>query len=215
MKLPAVLAAALLLAGCDGLRSPEPYTVVTISPFLGQPVMGDPNAPVTLTEYASTTCGHCKAFHDQVFPELKAKYIDTGKMKLAWMVMPTQPNAVSLAGAALARCTGEAHFFDVIDTLFDKQEDLFAAAGEPWKLQQELRAIGGKFGLSPDQVGTCIDDRAILEATRKGVAEAPPEITGTPSFVIAGKKLELESLEDLTAAIDAELAKTAAPAATP
>ena len=69
----AFIGAALALAACEQPREPEPYKTVEITPFLGQPIMGDPNAPVLITEYASTTCGHCRAFHEQVFPELKAK----------------------------------------------------------------------------------------------------------------------------------------------
>jgi protein-disulfide isomerase len=177
------------------------------------PVLGDPNAPVELTEYASTTCGHCKAFHDEVFPQLKAKYIDTGKVKLVWAVMPTQPTAISLAGAAIARCAGEKQFFPAIDSLFDAQDTLFEAASDPRKLRRELVAIGGKFGLTPDQVGTCIDSKDVLALTRDTVKNAPASVTGTPSFVIKGEKLDIETFEGLAAAIDAELAKAAQPAA--
>lgn len=207
----ALASATLLLAAC-GEKQPEApaYTVVPISPFMGVPVLGDPNAPVELTEYASTTCSHCKAFHDEVFPQLKAKYIDTGNVKLAWAVMPTQPTGISLAGAAIARCAGEAQFFNVIDTLFDEQDKLFELASEPGSVLLELFAIGARYNLTRDQVGTCIDSKEINDLTRAGVKAAPESITGTPSFVIKGEKLEVESFEGLSAAIDAELAKTAA-----
>jgi protein-disulfide isomerase len=209
----ALASAALLLAACDQKPALAAYTVVPISPFMDTPVLGDPNAPVELTEYASTTCGHCKAFHDEVFPQLKAKYIDTGKVKLVWAVMPTQPTAISLAGAAIARCAGEKQFFPAIDSLFDAQDTLFEAASDPRKLRRELVAIGGKFGLTPDQVGTCIDSKDVLALTRDTVKNAPASVTGTPSFVIKGEKLDIETFEGLAAAIDAELAKAAQPAA--
>ena len=210
----ALAAAALALAACGEKPAPEPaYKVVAITPFMGVPVMGDANAPVELTEYASTTCSHCKAFHDAVFPQLKEKYIDTGKVKFAWAVMPTQPAGISLAGAAIARCAGEAQFFNVIDTLFDEQDKLFELASDPGNLLLELFAIGAKYNLTRDQVGTCIDSKEINDLTRAGVKAAPESITGTPSFVIKGEKLEVESFEGLAAAIDAELAKTAAESA--
>lgn len=205
----ALASAALLLAACDEKPALAAYTVVPVSPFMGKPVLGDPNAAVELTEYASTTCSHCKAFHDEVFPQLKEKYIDTGKVKLVWAVMPTQPTAVSLAGAAIARCAGEQQFFPALDALFDAQDTLFEAASDPRKLQQQLVAVGGKFNLTPDQVGTCIDSKDILELTREGVRTAPASITGTPSFAIKGEKIEVESFEGLAAAIDAELAQSA------
>lgn len=200
--------AALALAACEDPAEPEAYSVVPIQPFLAQPVLGDPNAPVELKEYASTTCSHCKAFHDEVFPKLKENYIDTGKVKLVWVVLPTAPTATSLAGAALARCAGEARFFDVLDALFDAQDTLVAAS-QARQLQQEFRTIGAKFDLSPDQVGTCIDDASVQQATRDALADLPASITGTPSFTIRGEKLEVESYEALAAAIDAELATAA------
>ncbi len=132
----ALASAALLLAACTPAAEIDAYTKVPISPFLGKPVLGDPNAPVELAEYASTTCGHCRGFHEEIFPALKAKYIDTGKVKLAWYVLPTAPAPLSLAGAAIARCAGEDRFFEAIDTLFDEQDTLFnAAAPEDLKKQ--------------------------------------------------------------------------------
>lgn len=204
--------AALLISACSESTEAQIYVDAPISPFMGTPMLGDPKAPVELTEYASTTCSHCKAFHDEVFPQLKARYIDTGKIRLVWSVMPTQPTAISIAGAAIARCAGEQQFFPAIDALFEAQDRLFDAASNPRKVQQQLNAIGGKFGLSPDQVGTCIDSKEILALTREGVRNAPESITGTPSFAIRGEKIEVESFEGLAAAIDAELAKSAQPA---
>lgn len=213
---PALAGAVLaVLAACEEATLPEPYTVVPIQPFLGAPVLGDPAAPVELAEYASTTCGHCRAFHEEVFPQLKAKYIDTGKVKLRWVVLPTPPEALSLAGAAIARCAGEARFFDAIDAMFDAQDRLLEVAGNPRRLQHELNAIGAAFDLSPDQVGTCLDDAAVMNATRAALVDMPATITGTPSFAIGGVQVEAESLEGLSAALDAELARAAAAPALP
>jgi protein-disulfide isomerase len=205
----ALASAALMLAACTPAAEIDAYTKAPISPFLGKPVLGDPEAPVELAEYASTTCGHCRAFHEEIFPELKARYIDTGKVKLAWYVLPTAPAPLSLAGAAIARCAGEDRFFEAIDVMFDEQEALFNAAS-PEDMKKQLNAIGAKFDLSPDAVSTCIDDPAILEATNSALADMPATITGTPSFVINGVKIEPESLEAISAAIDAELVKAGA-----
>ena len=204
--------AALVLAACEVPREPEPYKTVAITPFLGEPVLGNPAASVAITEYASTTCGHCKAFHDEVFPDLKTKYIDTGKARLIWVVMPPPPAPVSIAGAALARCGGEANFFPIIDELFAQQDALVEASRNPWRLQKAFRDIGAKYGLSVDQVGTCMDDKGIDAVTRKGVKEAPAFITGTPTFLVDGKELDDKSTEGFFAAIEAALAKAPAPA---
>lgn len=198
--------AALLLAACEQPREPESWNTVEITPFLGTPFMGNGDAPVVVTEYASTTCGHCRAFHEQVFPQLKEKYIDTGKVRLNWVVMPTPPQAISLAGAAIARCAGEDKFFAVIDDLFDHQNLIIESGANPWRLQKQLRELGGRHGLNADQVGTCIADPSLTEVTRKFVQESPPFVTSTPTFVIDGKDVD-QTMEALSAAIDAELAK--------
>lgn len=198
--------AALVLAACEQPREPEAWKTVEITPFLGTPFMGQQDAPVVVTEYASTTCGHCRAFHQQVFPELKSKYIDTGKIRLDWVVMPTPPQAISLAGAAIARCAGEDKFFAVIDDLFKNQNLIIEAGANPWRLQKQLRELGARHGLNADQVGTCIADPSLTEVTRKFVQESPAFVTSTPTFVIDGKDVD-QTMEALSAAIDAELAK--------
>ena len=203
-----VFTALLLLAGCEPPHTAEPYKTVAITPFLGAPVLGDPKSPVEIVEYASTTCGHCYAFHHQVFPQLKTKYFDTGKAHLEWRVMPTPPEAISQAGAAIARCAGEAKFFETIGDLFDNQDAILKAAADPWKLQQQLRAVGARHGLSADQVGTCIDDKPIAAVTRKIAEGAPDYVTGTPTIVVNGEKIPEHSLEAVSAAIDAALTKT-------
>ena len=143
----AAFAAAFALAACDDNGPVEPYTTVDVTPFMGETVMGDKAAPVEIVEYASTTCSHCKAFHEQVMPELKAKYIDTGRARLVYRVLPTPPAELSVAGAALARCAGEDRFFAVINDLFENQGQLIEASRQPRKLQRLLIELGGRHDL--------------------------------------------------------------------
>jgi protein-disulfide isomerase len=203
------LAAALAVSACGGPEETvaAPYKTVPITPFLGDAVMGDPKAPVEIVEYASTTCSHCSAFHREVLPELKTRYIDTGKARLRWMVMPTPPPEISVAGAALARCAGEAKFFDVIADLFDAQDALIKAAPHPRRLQQAFIDIGRRHGLSSDEVGTCIADPAVFAVIRKEAEEAPVTVTGTPTFFVNGQQIDENSADAIAAVIDAELAQ--------
>ncbi len=184
---------------------PAPFKTVEISPSMGEAVLGDPNSKVEIIEYASTTCSHCKAFHETVLPELKTTYIDTGKAHLVYRVMPTPPPELSIAGAAIARCAGEQHFFAVIDDLFENQDKLVNTARRPGRLQQMLVALGGRHGLSADEVGTCINDDALQQYLIEQARTAPPSVTGTPAFIVNGKAVEANSLDALSAAIDAAL----------
>jgi protein-disulfide isomerase len=204
------LASALALSACSDSEEPLPWKTVEISPFLGDPVMGDPNAPVEIVEYASTTCGHCATFHEQMLPQLKEGYIDTGKAKLRWIVMPTPPAELSVAGAALARCAGEDKFFDVIADLFETQDALIKAAAHPRRLQDTLVALGARHGLNADEVGTCIGDAKVHEVTIAGAQAAPATVTGTPSFFVNGQQVDENSADAIAAVIDAKLGEQSA-----
>jgi protein-disulfide isomerase len=208
---PALFAALALLAACEDSGEVRDYKTVEISPFLGQPVMGDPAAPVEVVEYASTTCGHCRAFHRDEFPQLKKAYIDTGKARLRWVVLPTPPAEVSVAGGAIARCAGEAKFFDVIADLFDSQDALIEASRNPRRLQDRLAALGGRHGLSFDQVNTCIADGAVRKAIVADVENIPDSVTGTPSFFVDDLEIEENTFAALAEAIDAKLAAEPSP----
>jgi protein-disulfide isomerase len=200
------LAAAFALAACGDDSGPAlPYTTVPVAPFMGEAVAGDPGAKVEIVEYASTTCGHCKAFHDEVLPELKAKYIDTGKARLLYRVMPTPPVELSMAGGALARCAGEDRFFAVIDDLFDSQDELVGATGQPRRLQRLLIGLGGRHGLSADEVGSCLADEKLTGRLIGIAREAPASVTGTPAFIVNGIDVEQNTLDALSAAIDSAL----------
>jgi len=202
------LAAALALSACDSEEA-RPWKTVEIAPFMGDAVMGDPAAPVEIVEYASTTCGHCAAFHEQMLPQLKTRYIDTGRARLRWIVMPTPPAEVSVAGAAIARCAGEGKFFDVIADLFDSQEEIIKAARSPRKLQEALVGLGGRHGLSADEVGSCVSDTNIQQLIIKAARAAPETVTGTPTFFVGGQQVDENSVEAIARVIDEKLAPPA------
>src|SRR5262249_32542029 len=71
---------------------------------LGDQIQGQADAPVTIVEYASMTCPHCSHFHETTYPELKKKYIDTGKVRFIFREFPL--DALAAAAAMLARCAG-------------------------------------------------------------------------------------------------------------
>src|SRR5690606_17709602 len=86
---------------------------------LPEKTLGDPNAPVTIVEYASLTCSHCASFHQETFGPLKEKYIDTGKVYFVFREFPLDPLAT--AAFMIARCTPEGSYFPMIETLFENQ----------------------------------------------------------------------------------------------
>ena len=161
--------------------------------------IGEANAPVTIVEYASMTCGHCANFHNTIYPALKSKYIDTGKARLIMREFPLDDRATG--AAMLARCTGEGKTFPLISALFAKQDDWAFVPKESFV--PELAKIARQAGFTEESLRTCLRDQAlmdkILEGRRRGADEFG--VNSTPTFFINGKRLAGGSLEDFEKAI--------------
>lgn len=161
-------------------------------------VYGQAGAPVTIVEYASMTCSHCAAFHTTTFPELKAKYIDTGKAKLILREFPFDPRAE--AGFMLARCSKD-KYFAMVEVLF-KQQDA-------WVRVQDARAallqIARLAGFSQESFEACLTDQKLLLDVRavKDRGEKDFGVDATPTFFIDGKKYAgAMSIGEFSAIID-------------
>jgi len=167
-------------------------------------VMGDPKAKVTVVEYASAACPHCARMNNDVLPQLKKAYIDTGKVKYVFREMLTDP--VPFAGTAfmMARCGGDKNYFALLDDVFHQQQAIYESGDLPGGLLK----IGAKYGLDKDKINACMGEDAV-SALNERVARADKDgIEGTPTFLIGDDKLVGEqSYEQLAAAIDKQLAK--------
>ena len=177
-------AGALAIAGCGGASGSAAATADDM-------VLGQENAPVTLIEYASTTCSHCAEFHASVWPQLKANYIDTGKVRFIFREFPTDPAAIAVAGFQLARCNGATseQYYARLGVLFEQQRAIFAT-GSMAGVRDKFVEIGGGAGLSQEQVMQCITDPAGAERVRRiGEGAAQFQVTGTPSLILNGERL--------------------------
>jgi protein-disulfide isomerase len=194
----------LALAGCQG------GAVSNMGQDPADMTIGAPDAPVHVVEYASLTCPHCKAFHDQVWPQLKANYIDTGKVKFTFREFPTHPQEVALAGFQISRCVAEGDpqkYFTMIDTFFDQQNAIYEAMGQR-KVRESLLTIAQSAGLSEETFEKCVKDPAGPKRIEAVVAKATElKVDGTPSFFINGVKAGAEALTyaGLAKLIDAKL----------
>ncbi len=167
--------------------------------------LGAEDAPVEFIEYASFTCSHCADFHNNVFPKLKAEYIDTGKVRFAQR--DVYFDDVGLWAGILARCGDDSKFYPVAGMLFETQRDwLSAKDGE--ELATNLRKIGAKAGYSVEQMDACWSDEAKVQnlvATYQQNAVAD-KIEGTPTFLIDGETVRNQPWEQLKAKLDEKLA---------
>lgn len=177
-------------------------------------MIGAPDAPVTIIEYASVTCPGCAAFHTRIFPIIKEKYIDTGKVRFVFREFPTPPANLSMAGFVMARCiadrspekAGEA-YFGVVGTLFHSQGQwLYGDNPSP---KDEFLKIAGEAGMTEVDLNACLSDEENVDTISEIIetGRTKYEITGTPSFVIDGvKRQDVRALNDFEKVIEERLA---------
>jgi protein-disulfide isomerase len=190
--------AALSLTGVAALVGLSPFRLTTdvlangTADNVAEPVslpdmaLGPVDAPVTIAEYASITCPHCAAFNENVFPKIKAAYIDPGKVRYLFREFPLDP--VAAASSVLSRCIADgdsAKYFEVIDALFRQD---WSKVTKP---RETLNQIGKQAGLDEQQVGACLRDEALFNAIVAGraYATAKLDIHATPTFLINGDKI--------------------------
>jgi protein-disulfide isomerase len=196
--LPRLVATALSLAGLTGYASlqlrgealAESATAARVAKPVSLPDMalGPANAAVTIIEYASMTCSHCAAFEQNVFPMLKSKYIDTGKVRFVFREFPLDIKAV--AASMLARCVAgddAGKYFDAVSQLFKQQDQLLG------QTQDTLKRIGKQqSGMSEEAVETCEKDQALLDklSASQTFAFEKLKVDVTPTFFINGEKVK-------------------------
>jgi protein-disulfide isomerase len=145
--------------------------------------MGSKDAAVTIIEYASTTCSHCAAFHNGTFKELKAKYIDTGKVRFVLREFPLNP--VDMAAYMLARCSDDKR--DAVVSLLFSQQQAWANDKPLAGLSQLLR----QTGMSQERFEACLKDKTLYDKLGEARDQAAKEfaVSSTPTFFINGARL--------------------------
>lgn len=199
----AIAASALVVASCSGGGANAPAE--------GDMAMGAAEgAKVTVVEYASVTCHVCAAWHNAYWSEFKTKYVDTKKVRFVFREIPTGPIPVAVAGFQIARCAGDDKYFDVVHAMMESQGE-WQAGGNP---RDTLFRIGNGAGLTNSQIETCIKDEDGIKAIEaRARAATAAGVEGTPSFFVNGQPIlspgsqNGPTLADISAAIDAELAK--------
>ena len=163
-----------------GTASGNNYTITS-----DDHTMGSPKAPIVMIEYAAPTCPHCAHFNEVMFPVLKEKYIDTGKVFYVFRVYPLHPSDGAVE--AMSKCMPADKYFEFIDLMFRNQPKWDWEYGVT-DIHAGLVQMGRIAGLSADQVDKCIADTTVQEHINKVAQDGQTRysITGTPTFVING-----------------------------
>jgi protein-disulfide isomerase len=152
--------------------------------------MGKADAKVTVIEYASASCSHCAAFNAEVFPAFKTKYVDSGRVKYVFREFLTPPVELAAAGFLTARCAGKDKYFSVLDGVFRSQAEVFRSGD----MRTPLVQVAKSAGMTEEQFMACVSDEKALKALSERVEKFAKQdnITGTPTFLVNGKKLDGE-----------------------
>ncbi|MCO4848592.1 MAG: DsbA family protein [Yoonia sp.] len=167
-------------------------------------VQGSADAPVEILEYASFTCPHCAAFHANVYPQLKADYIDTGKVRFVYREVYF--DRFGLWASMIARCGGEMRFFGIADLFYEKQRE-WTASGDPATIIEELRKLAKTAGMTDEMLDACLND-AEKAQDLVGWYEANAkrdDIRSTPSFLIDGEKYANMGYSEFKAILDEKI----------
>ncbi|MEM7041285.1 MAG: DsbA family protein [Pseudomonadota bacterium] len=145
--------------------------------------IGDADAPVTIIEYSSLTCPHCAAFHNEVLPDLKERYVETGKVRMIFRDFPLNEPAVD--AAVLAHCAGPDRYVGFLDVLFQTQAS-WASAGDT---RGALKQLGKLGGLSDSEMDACFADESMVDGVLQSrlVGQNEHRVQSTPTFVINGE----------------------------
>lgn len=192
--LPAINGAAFA-DSVDMLRLMAPQALPDIP-------LGSADAKVTIIEYASMTCPHCARFYANTFPDLKKRYIDTGKVKFIFREFPLDNLA---AGAAvLARAGDPVNYYPLIELLF-AQQTTWAMADDP---VAALLKLAKQTGMTEEKFYAALKDPTILNNVLEVRKKAATDfgVNATPTFFINGEKAGGEmTIDEIAKIIDAKL----------
>ncbi len=146
------------------------------------PVLGNPEAPVTITEYSDFECPFCSRFYNGAYKDIVENYVDTGKVKIVFKDFPlTQIHKNAMISAQAMECANEqGKAFEMHDKIFEE--------GSPTQTSLKLWAV--ELGLDSEDFDACLDsnkyEQEILEDIKEGASKG---VSGTPTLFVNNKKI--------------------------
>lgn len=198
MKMKSAILALLLVLSLPAMAEEKAATQkVDVAAAMADRVLGNPDASVTIYEYASMTCSHCAAFHKFGLPTIKKELIDTGKAKMIFRDFPLDNFAVK--AAAMARCAPADKYYPLVAMIMDEQER-WARASAP---DEAVAKLGALAGMDPEYIKACMTDPELQKAMMASMQDAQKTyaIDSTPSFIFKKGEERLMEWDEFTDAM--------------
>lgn len=180
------------------IESPTLADVVAPGPDLPEMALGRADAPVTIVQYASLTCPHCRAFHRDVFPQLKREYIDTGKVRYVLREFPI--GKTSGTATIALRCAAPDKYFTLYGKFLEQQGS--------W-VSQEVRldpifAVAQQVGVTRSDFDRCLQNQAMIDGLKRVKDRGRTlGIIGTPNFFIQNQRVKSTlTMADIRSRVD-------------
>jgi protein-disulfide isomerase len=148
-------------------------------------VLGRADAPVTVIEYFSLTCGHCAAFHRDTLPQVKRELVDAGRVRIILRDFPL--DGLALAAAQVARYLPPERYDAFVSTLFQTQDRwAFSRTSDP---REELFRIAALAGMDRATFDAALADEALARHILEGRQRATQQhnVNSTPTFVFGNR----------------------------
>lgn len=173
-----------ILASLDELKQllkthngPPPIKAPETMSVAGEPFRGESDASLAIIEYADFECPFCRRFEHDTYPQIRAAYIETGKVKYFYRDMPLPFHEHSMPAARAARCAAEqGKLWEMHDSLFDDPASLNTG---------DIDARAAKLGIDTAKLDTCMSSARFADVIQRSMTEASGmQISGTPTFLI-------------------------------
>lgn len=163
-------------------------------------VLGDPDAPITVIEYASMTCGHCADFHRDVYPDFKKNFVDTGRAR--YIMRHFVLNGPDLAASMIARCVDSSRYHAFLNLFLGRQATWMApwhnvTPGDDKSLadlaeEAEMDAFLRPVGIGTEKMRACLDNGKLRDdlIKQRAVGQQEFDIRATPTLIINGQKYD-------------------------
>lgn len=193
------------------VEAPQPVGDVDMKDVLGPQklpdrVLGPKDAKVTVVEYFSMTCPHCRDFENKTFPAIKKKYIDTGKVRYIGRLFPLfspKEDPRGAAASALARCVPASQYYPMIEVLYEQWDNwALPSAQDP---KGTLLRISKLAGLTQKGFQDCLTNQQLVDDifAERNKAEKDYHVEATPTFLINGKRYEgFMTVDEMSALLD-------------
>jgi protein-disulfide isomerase len=170
-------------------------------------IRGAESAPIWLVEVSDFQCPYCKQWHDQSFEAIDREYVQTGKVRLAYLNFPLSsihPNARGAAEAAMCASV-QGKFWPLHQSLFVTQPQ-WAGTDKPMAKFDSLAVAAGVNAVAWRQCVASHATAPLIDADRERSSAAG--VQSTPTFFIGDRKLEgAYPVDSFRVAIDAAIAK--------